>query len=163
MWVFLLWGLLLNTPILKQVIYGAGFGILSGLLSIRIIKMKFFKSEKNYYQNIIQHLGLDYFGIFFISFCAGFGEEVFFRGVLQQYFGVWLTAVLFVALHGYLNPKKWRRVVYGVFLVFVSGGFGYLYEWYGVWCAVTAHMVIDIILLYFSTKEQSKKILKNEI
>ncbi|MBK7566807.1 MAG: CPBP family intramembrane metalloprotease [Bacteroidetes bacterium] len=40
----------------------------------------------------------------FLSFCAGVGEELLFRGAIQPWLGIWLTALLFI-FYTDLNPK----------------------------------------------------------
>ena len=86
--------------------------------------------------------------IFFVSFCAGFGEEVLFRGVLQPKLGIWLTAVIFVGIHGYLNPNNWRISIYGIYLTIVIALTGYLSRHFGLTTAIITHMIIDVILFY---------------
>ena len=95
--------------------------------------------------------------IIFISFCAGVGEEILFRGVLQPLIGIWITAVLFVAIHGYLNPVNWRISIYGIYLTLVIGIIGHLTDWLGLTTAIIAHMIIDVILFYkINQKFQTK-------
>ena len=125
-------------------ISGVGFGYLGWL----IISMPFMKSVLNKYKNLINTFELDTSLIFFVSFCAGFGEEILFRGVLQPHLGVWLTAIIFVAIHGYLNPKNWKISVYGIYLTVVIGIVGYLSQYFGLITAIISHMMIDVILFY---------------
>jgi membrane protease YdiL (CAAX protease family) len=99
------------------------------------------------YERMFRNLRLNWSEIAFISLCAGVGEELLFRGVLQPLLGIVLTAVLFVAIHGYLNPRDWRISVYGVFMTGVICFLGWMTEVYGIWSAVMAHFVIDVILL----------------
>ena len=53
----------------------------------------------------------------FISFCAGFGEEILFRTGMQHYLGILITSIFFVAIHGYLNPFNWRYSLYGLIVL----------------------------------------------
>jgi membrane protease YdiL (CAAX protease family) len=82
----------------------------------------------------------------FLSFCAGFGEELLFRSGVQYYLGIVLTSVIFVAIHGYLNPKNWRYSMYGLivmpFILLLSMGF----ETFGLWFAISAHFAYDAVL-----------------
>jgi len=85
--------------------------------------------------------------IFMIAILPAIGEEVLFRGVLQKifvrlfksgHFAVWLTAILFSALHleflGFLP-----RLVLGLV-------FGYLYLWSGkLWLPILAHFVNNAV------------------
>jgi len=85
--------------------------------------------------------------IFMIAILPAIGEEILFRGVLQKifvrllksgHFAVWLTAILFSALHleflGFLP-----RLVLGLV-------FGYLYLWSGkLWLSILAHFVNNAV------------------
>ena len=61
-----------------------------------------------------------------ISLCAGVGEELFFRGAIQHWLGVVLTAVIFVAIHGYLDPRNWRISLYGSVMTVLMMGLGWM-------------------------------------
>lgn len=82
-----------------------------------------------------------------VSVCAGVGEELFFRGALQHWLGIPATAVLFVAVHGYLNPNDAGMLRYGAGMVLVFIGLGWLSDTAGLLVPVTAHAVIDAVLL----------------
>ncbi len=82
----------------------------------------------------------------FLSVCAGVGEELFFRGALQFWLGIPLTALLFVAIHGYLDPRNKRMLAYGVYMTFAMMLIGLIAEHHGLLAPMLAHTVIDIIL-----------------
>jgi uncharacterized protein len=130
-------------------------GTVSAVIALKIINMDFFHKERAFYQKLFKKLKLNTPGIVFVSLCAGIGEEIFFRAGIQPLLGVWLTSVLFVFLHGYLNPVNWRISIYGVVMVFIIAGFGYLFEYTGLITVMTAHTVFDIILLVNMTKDKS--------
>ena len=130
-----------------QLLTGVFYGIFCGYLAWFVVSRKFMKPITNKYSHIIQGLKLSIWDIWFISFCAGVGEELFFRGGLQPLLGIWITAIIFVAIHGYLNPTNWRISIYGVIMIFLMAGLGYLTEEVGIISAMTAHMIIDVILL----------------
>ncbi len=83
------------------------------------------------------------FNIFMIAFLPAIGEELLFRGVIQRIFtnmtksyhwGIWISAILFSALHmqfyGFIP-----RMLLGVL-------FGYLLVWSGtIWLPIAAHFV----------------------
>jgi uncharacterized protein len=85
--------------------------------------------------------------VFMIAVLPAIGEEMLFRGVLQKIFGrifksghtaVWVTAILFSALHfeflGFLP-----RLILGLV-------FGYLYLWSGkLWLSILAHFVNNAV------------------
>jgi hypothetical protein len=60
--------------------------------------------------------------------------------------------VLFVAIHGYLNPKNWKLSIYGAYMCLVIGGIGYLCDYLGITAAIAAHFAIDVVLLYALVK-----------
>ncbi|MGF1565624.1 MAG: CPBP family intramembrane glutamic endopeptidase [Flavobacteriales bacterium] len=134
-------------PIWKQLLYGLPVGVVAALMARFIVGRKFMDGVRLRYERMFRNLRLNWSEIAFISLCAGVGEELLFRGVLQPLLGIVLTAVLFVAIHGYLNPRDWRISVYGVFMTGVICFLGWMTEVYGIWSAVMAHFVIDVILL----------------
>lgn len=136
--------------------YGIVYGIAASLIAILYIKMPFFKNSLKTYIRLVKRLKLTYNDIVFFSFCAAVGEEILFRAAIQPIIGIWPTAVLFVALHGYLTPYNWRLSIYGIFMVLVSAGFGYLYEYVGLFSAITAHFLIDVILFTILKREAEK-------
>lgn len=139
-------------PIWLQAGIGIIYGCITAYLAIFILRFPFFQVEIEKYQNMIKGMNLNFFDIIFISICAGIGEELLFRVSIQPLFGIIITSILFVALHGYLNPFNWRVSIYGIYLSFVIVGIAYLYEFSGVVAIILAHTVIDIILLRFLNK-----------
>lgn len=98
------------------------------------------------------------FNIFMIAFLPAIGEELLFRGVIQRIFtkmtsnhhlGVWISAILFSALHmqffGFLP-----RMLLGAL-------FGYLLVWSGsMWLPIIAHFLnnaIAVIVMYMIDKD----------
>ena len=130
-----------------QLLTGTVYGLLIGWIAWKIIKSRLLKPVRNYYVELIQGLHLNKYEIVFLSFCAGVGEELFFRGAVQHLLGIWITSVLFILLHGYINPLNWRLSIYGIVMVFFIAGLGYLYEYIGILSAMTAHFAIDVMLL----------------
>lgn len=141
----------------SQILTGLLFGVSASIIAIFIIKRDFFEKPRKLFVNLIGGLKLNYSDIIFISLCAGIGEELLFRGAIQPWLGIWLTAFVFVLLHGYLNPKNWKMSFYGIFMVIISAGFGYLYEYTGILSAITAHFIIDVILFSYLKIEFMKK------
>ncbi|MBA4548939.1 CPBP family intramembrane metalloprotease [Thermoactinomyces intermedius] len=93
-----------------------------------------------------------------IALIAAVSEEMFFRGVLQEWLGIWMTSVVFVLLHTrYL--KKWLLMA----VVFaISAGLGWLTEWFGnITPAVIAHGLVDFVSgLFIRHKAKSGRKLK---
>lgn len=134
-------------PIWQQLLIGIPVGLAAAYIAKFIVHRDFMRGVRIRYARMIGDLNLDRSEIIFISVCAGVGEELLFRGVLQPILGVIFTAVLFVAIHGYLNPRDWRISVYGVAMTLIIVGLGFLTELYGVWTAAMAHTLIDVVLL----------------
>jgi len=97
------------------------------------------------------------FNLFMIAFLPAIGEELLFRGVIQRVFtnmtknyhwGIWISAILFSALHlqfyGFVP-----RMLLGVL-------FGYLLVWSGsMWLPIIAHFLnnaLAVIALYMIDK-----------
>ena len=136
------------TPWYTQVGLGLLYGVVTALIGWFIVNMTFLADTRSFFAKLIQDLNLTFPDILFISFCAGTGEEILFRGAIQPYLGVWITAILFVAIHGYLNPKNWRISIYGTYMCLVIVGIGYMCDKMGITSAIAAHFAIDVVLLY---------------
>jgi membrane protease YdiL (CAAX protease family) len=135
-----------SQPLVLNIGFGLGYGLLCGMAAWELIKMNFFKRSRIFFSDLIGDLNLGWVEIIFISSCAGIGEEILFRGAVQPILGIWITAVLFIALHGYLNPQNWQISVYGLFMCPVIAGMGYLCEELGIWAAISAHAIFDVYL-----------------
>ena len=130
-----------------QILMGIVIGVVTAKAAWQIVELPFLFKTKKFFADLIGPLKLDMPQIIIISICAGVGEELFFRGAIQPMLGVWLTAVLFVLLHGYLNPFNMSLTVYGIYMVLVIGVLGLMTEHFGILTAIIAHTLIDIILL----------------
>ncbi|MBD1433296.1 CPBP family intramembrane metalloprotease [Sphingobacterium sp. DN00404] len=99
--------------------------------------------------------------IIVLAILPGIGEELFFRGALQQigtrifkneYVAIWIVAVIFSTIHVQF---------YGFFPRFLLGVFfGYLVVWTrNIWTAVVAHFVnnsmVVILGFYYATQGKS--------
>lgn len=143
-----------------QVLFGFPLGCIAAFLAIQLINSKLMLPVLNKYSNIIGDLNLNFWMVIFISICAGVGEELLFRAALQPLWGIWITSIAFVALHGYLNPLDWRMSIYGTYLTMVIIGVGFMYQYWGIWAAASAHTAIDIVLLHYLSKNSSNEILE---
>ena len=132
---------------------GLELGVVYGFISYFFVKSPFFENMPNRIDHLVKamhlkvHLGL------FLSFCAAVGEELLFRAGLQSFLGPFLCAIVFVALHGYLNPFNLRFSVYGLivlpFILLISYGM----EPFGLLFCIAAHFSYDAILFTFMIKE----------
>lgn len=148
-----LYHLLLTTAWQQQLLYGTIYGTAIALIAISLIETDYLKPVTHFFQNLFQKSKLSYIDIIFASICAGIGEELFFRGAIQYYLDIWITALLFVAMHGYLNPNNIRISIYGCLMVLMSAGLGYLTLYTGLLSAMVAHTVFDIIMFRHLIKE----------
>lgn len=150
--------------------FSIGIQILIGIAGGGCMMLLAFFMSKWEYLNEVQskftiqlggyHLTLQ--EIVFLSFCAGFGEEILFRGMLQPWLGVFFTAFLFIALHGYISVKSSAHLVFGLALWSMGIGLGLLGAYSGLISAAIAHMIYDIYAFlniqreYESLKSRSK-------
>jgi len=148
--------------IINELLLGIFLGILAGLFAWRIIKLKILQPVREKYQNVIGSLRMNIRTIIIVSICAGVGEEILFRGILQSYFGIWVTAAGFVAIHGYLHPLDWRISLYGTYMTLAIVVIGYLHQHYGLTSAMLAHTMIDIVLFIKLTREYPSNTLSVE-
>lgn len=80
--------------------------------------------------------------IVLLSLAAGIGEELFFRGLLQSFVGLWWAAIVFGLLHA-LTPA------YFILATAIGVWFGLLYEHSGnLLIPMLSHAVYDIFALY---------------
>jgi len=133
--------------------YGAMLGFVYAFIALAFMNSMVFEGLDNRVERVIEQLRIGFWGGIFLSVCAGLGEELFFRASLQPYLGIWITSVLFVAIHGYLNPWNWRMSLYGLmilpFIFLLSFGF----DRFGLWFAVAAHFAYDAVLFTAMTRE----------
>lgn len=87
--------------------------------------------------------------IVLLSLAAGLGEELFFRGMLQSFVGVWWAALVFGLLHA-LTP------VYFFMATAIGLYFGYLYEATGnLLIPMVSHATYDIFALVLLQRQFS--------
>lgn len=134
---------------------GLQFGFFYALLILGISQFPVFEQMSKNQEHLLNSLKLNWIDIIFISFCAGFGEEVLFRAGIQTWLGPWLTSFLFIALHGYFHPLSWRKSIYGAVLLPFIVILAFAYEDYGLWFCVAAHFSYDLLL--FSMVLHKKK------
>ena len=132
-----------------QLITGTIAGTLIGILARFIVSRRSMEDMSMRYGMLIQRLQTTRADRIMISLCAGVGEELFFRGALQYWLGIPITAIVFVAIHGYLNFRDQKLFLYGLFMTTIMLGFGYVASQYGLWAPMVAHMMIDIVLLEY--------------
>lgn len=136
-----------TTPAWKQVLVGITSGLVISAGAWAIITRSFLTSVRMKYATLIGPLMPGVTAQVLVSVCAGVGEELFFRGALQHWLGIPWTAVVFVGLHGYLDPRDLRISLYGIYLTAAMIGLGWLAREMGLLAPIIAHTLIDIVLL----------------
>lgn len=136
-----------HSAIWLQLTLGVGVGLIAGWFAQKIVDQPFMEEVNLRYSRMIGELHLTWPQVIYVSLCAGIGEEILFRGALQPFLGIVLTALIFVAIHGYLNPRDWRISIYGLFMTAVITILGWLTREYGIMVAILAHTIIDLYLL----------------
>lgn len=137
-----------------QIGIGLVFGTIAGLFAWWLINQRNMLEIKMKYGILINQFKLTIWEILFLSFCAGVGEEFLFRGVLQPYWGVWIAAIFFVAIHGYLDPRDKKMMTYGLTMTVIIGLLGYMKNYLGLVAPMMAHFAIDVVLLYKLTNDK---------
>jgi uncharacterized protein len=143
---------------LIQLAAGTISGILFGLAAVKLIDHPQLKKVLDDYIIIrqIKEYKLTPFQIGHISVVAGITEEILFRAAIQPLIGIWLTSLLFIAIHGYIRFKTLHHFMFGLFVFFLSMMLGYLFIFFGIVAAITAHAVYDVIVLWKISREPSE-------
>lgn len=136
-----------------SVIMGCGVGFIYACIANLILKFPVFKTVPLRIDELVKSMNLTFKDAIFLSLCAGIGEELLFRAGIQFYLGPVITSILFVAMHGYLNPLNWRQSLYGIVVLPLSFILGYGYEWYGLWFAIAVHSTYDFVLFLSMKKD----------
>ncbi len=138
--------------VFQEICIGLLYGLIASLIVLFLLKRKMLDNARYYFARILKDYRVNNTSVILLSFCAGVGEELFFRGALQFWLGIWLTSFIFILLHGYLNPKDLPLFIYGMILLLVSSGFGYLMAFAGIISAMAAHFLIDVVLISYLKK-----------
>jgi len=141
----------------RQIIVGIASGVVFGWAAWLIIRSPLLRNVRTKYSSLIRDMRLSPWQMLYISLCAGIGEEIFFRGVLQPLMGIWITAIIFVGIHGYLNFMNWRLFIYGAFMTGVIAIIGFFAEYFGLYTAMISHAAIDMVLLYQMSKLENEE------
>lgn len=138
-----------------QFITGTGAGIVFGLMAALLMKHPTMEIISDDYLILkeIKKLDLKRFDIFQVSIVAGITEEFLFRAAIQPLIGVWLTSLIFVAIHGYIKLKSMAHITFALFVFLLSTVLGLLFIYFGIVSAMVAHAVYDIIVLYLIRKK----------
>lgn len=133
-----------HKPLYLQIAAGVFFGSFSALLGVALVKGKRFRNVRTFFESLIGEINPSLTQILFYSFCASVGEEILFRAGVQPIIGIWPASIVFVLLHGYLNPSNFSLMLYGIFLIVVCAGFGYMFRYFGLSSSIVAHFIYDV-------------------
>ncbi len=124
-------------------------GIFFGLAVIWLTELKLFRETLARYRDLLKGFRITRIQAFFLSACAGIGEEIFFRGAIQPLIGIWITAFLFVAIHGYFSFKDWKLNIFSICLTAFIAFLGWSALELSIWHAITGHFSYDLVLLLY--------------
>ncbi len=136
----------LNQLINPKTLLGLSWGMIYAVFSMSVFQLNIFGNELDRQEKLIQSMNLNLVDKIFLSLCAGFGEEILFRVGVQHWLGIWITSILFISIHGYLNPKKWRLSLYGILLLPFILSLGSWLSPMGIWFCIAAHFSYDLML-----------------
>ncbi|MCB0795126.1 MAG: CPBP family intramembrane metalloprotease [Flavobacteriales bacterium] len=131
----------------EQLLFGSFLGIAFAAAGWYLLKRPRMSSVRLRYSDLLRPFIRHRADRIMIALCAGIGEELLFRGALQYWLGVPITALLFVAIHGYLDPRDKRLLLYGTYLTLFMVIVGYWAGWKGLLAPMAAHAWFDLWLL----------------
>lgn len=111
--------------------------------------IEFFRTIKQLIEHDISPLfrQVDFVSVLVIAIISGVAEELFFRGVLQTQYGIWVASLIFGLAH------IWRKtaILYGIYAAVMGLLFGGMYLWSGsLWVPMIAHIVNNLVaILYY--------------
>ncbi len=142
-------------PIWKQILRGVIYGIAAFFIVNVFLQTKLLDDLTGVIYDLADQL--TWLDVVYISIAAGIGEEILFRIGIQYFLGVWPTAFLFILIHGYFSISNWRVTLYGAVMTIISAAFGFMFIKYGIFTAMAAHAVIDLLILGY-LKLQVRKV-----
>jgi membrane protease YdiL (CAAX protease family) len=134
-----------------QVALGIPFGLLmTGPLVVLINRVPGFDAFRRQVAEFVSRADLSGLNPLWFSLCAGVAEEMLFRGALQPLVGLWLTCLIFTALHyqtGGFRTMNRMKAVYAVLVFLASFLLGTICLQVGLIAAVVTHTVGDLVAL----------------
>ncbi|MEO9256921.1 MAG: CPBP family intramembrane glutamic endopeptidase [Crocinitomicaceae bacterium] len=135
------------------ILLGIELGLLYACIAIVLMNTGLLVKERAFQKKMLQQLNMNMGDMLFLSLCAGIGEELLFRIGVQHYLGPIYASLIFVALHGYFDPRNWRTTLYGIlvtpFIFLIAFGLDY----FGLWFCIAAHAAYDLLLFYVYGKQ----------
>lgn len=144
-----------NFTVMYQVAFGAGAGVLASAIIYVIINLPPVSNVLSDF-SVFKALSKARFSLFDktqISVFAGAGEEVLFRGAIQPLLGNVFTSIIFIGIHGYFKFKSIGHVLFGFMMFGLSLMLGFLAAEIGLFAAMVAHALYDLIMLILIQKK----------
>lgn len=143
-------------PIALQVPFGIAAGLaVATLFAVFLLRSTSIKAGVAHLDSLTSY---SYPALLVIGVCAGIGEEILFRGTIQELIGIWLTSLLFTLAHAqfWALPPMTRGKLLFAASAFLAGVFlGLIYIAVGLVAAILVHACIDIVGLV--TLKESKR------
>jgi uncharacterized protein len=133
---------------------GIEFGLLCGAVMLLATSTETAKESFQFQTQFIRSMRLSFFDCLLLSLCAGIGEEYLFRITLQEWLHPLIVAVVFVAIHGYLNPFDWNTTKYGLLILGFIIALSYAVDVQGLWFCIGAHAAYDFVLFYHWSRQR---------
>ena len=142
-------------PTVQDVLLGLGYCVPLFIVNLLLFgplsqRFSFLHSCYEFKDRVVRPLAaeLDYRTGLFVAICAGVGEELFFRGVLANEFGIIISSVLFSLMHFGPAVLKFRLVATIYFVIGIY--FGWIYADTGsLWVPIIAHAAYDYAALLY--------------
>lgn len=131
-----------------SIITGAAAGVIAAAMALIVVhRMPGLRGFRRLVRDGFEGIEPRLIDLLLISLVAGWSEELFFRGVLQQQVGIWIASVAFVLVHGVHRVRSRGGIALVTFLYVASVGLGTLYRWFGLESAMAAHAAYDLAVL----------------
>lgn len=134
---------------------GIEFGLLFGAIMLLATSAESAKVSFKHQIQLIRSFRLSIIDCLFLSLCAGLGEEFLFRIALQEWVHPLLAAVIFVAIHGYIDPRDWDVSKYGLLILCFIIALSYAVSVQGIWFCIAAHASYDFVLFFHWSRQRS--------
>lgn len=135
-----------NTTWTIQVLWGVSFGLASIALSLwGHFAFECVRQGERDIKRLLGKLSLPQ--IFFLALCSGIIEEIFFRAAMQPTVGIWITSIIFGAMH---CPFSKNLFFYPYVTAIIGLGLGWMFSasGEGLCAPVIAHVSINLVGLY---------------
>ncbi|MFT5430089.1 MAG: membrane protease YdiL (CAAX protease family) [Myxococcota bacterium] len=127
-----------------QILVGVGFGLVVAWVSQKMSQhLEFARKLSQEIRLMLPELSLG--GVAVAAVTSSVGEELLFRGAMQDHLGFWVTAIIFAIVHGFFDR---RYLAWMGFAGLMGLAFGLMTLWMGTLVApVLAHFTVNFINL----------------